>query len=150
MPKNKKNKKDKISDVELNSKESVDSQSDESEEQEDRLGTPSYEELTDIKEELEKSLLRANADLDNSLKRYDFGYSMLSEHVGGINLRQLAIDTGFVSPPLNEGDDVIPPSPEQLDAFLKDVSIMCTPAELQQQQNFQCRCVCYSLCNQHY
>ena len=64
-----KNKKDKISDAELNSKESIDSQSDESEEQKDRLGTPSYEELTEIKEELEKSLLRANADLDNSLKR---------------------------------------------------------------------------------
>ena len=35
----------------------------------DDIGTPSYEELLDKKEELEKSILRANADLDNALKR---------------------------------------------------------------------------------
>ena len=35
----------------------------------DDIGTPSYEELLDNKEELEKSILRANADLDNALKR---------------------------------------------------------------------------------
>ena len=33
------------------------------------LGTPSYEELFDKNEELEKQLLRSNADLDNALKR---------------------------------------------------------------------------------
>ena len=64
-----KNKKDEISDVELDSQNTVNPQQDESEEQEDSLGTPSYEELTEIKDELEKSLLRANADLDNALKR---------------------------------------------------------------------------------
>ena len=35
----------------------------------DDIGNPSYEELLDKKEELEKSILRANADLDNALKR---------------------------------------------------------------------------------
>ena len=35
----------------------------------DNIGTLSYEELLDKKEELEKSILRANADLDNALKR---------------------------------------------------------------------------------
>ena len=33
------------------------------------VGTPTYEELVDKKEELESLLLRANADLDNALKR---------------------------------------------------------------------------------
>ena len=33
------------------------------------FGTPSYEELLDKNEELEKLLLRSNADLDNALKR---------------------------------------------------------------------------------
>ena len=33
------------------------------------LGNPSYEELFDKNEELEKQLLRSNADLDNALKR---------------------------------------------------------------------------------
>ena len=33
------------------------------------LGTPSYEELFDKNDELEKQLLRLNADLDNALKR---------------------------------------------------------------------------------
>ena len=70
--------------------------------------------------------------LDNSLKRYDFGYSMLSEHVGPVNLREIAVATGLVTPPLNAGEDPIPPTPEQMQAFLKDISIMCTPAELQQ------------------
>ena len=40
-----------------------DSETDES------IGTPSYEELFDKNEELEKLLLRSNADLDNALKR---------------------------------------------------------------------------------
>lgn len=70
--------------------------------------------------------------LDNSLKRYDFGYSMLSEHVGPVNLREVAMATGLVTPPLNEAGDPIPPTPEQMQAFLRDISIMCTPAELQQ------------------
>ena len=32
----------------------------------ENLGTPSYEELLDKKEDLEQALIRANADLDNS------------------------------------------------------------------------------------
>ena len=64
-----KNKKEKISEVEFDPQEMIDSQSERSEDQEDSIGTPSYEELTEIKVELEKSLLRANADLDNALKR---------------------------------------------------------------------------------
>ena len=36
---------------------------------EENLGTPSYEELLDKKEDLEQALLRANADLDNAIKR---------------------------------------------------------------------------------
>ena len=43
--------------------ESDDSETDEG------IGTPSYEELFDKNEELEKLLLRSNADLDNALKR---------------------------------------------------------------------------------
>ena len=35
----------------------------------EEIGTPTYEELFDKKEELEGLLLRANADLDNALKR---------------------------------------------------------------------------------
>ena len=35
----------------------------------DNVGTPTYEELFDKNEELEKQLLRSNADLDNALKR---------------------------------------------------------------------------------
>ena len=35
----------------------------------DNVGTPTYEELFDKNEELEKQLLRLNADLDNTLKR---------------------------------------------------------------------------------
>ena len=38
-------------------------------ETDETIGTPSYEELFDKNEELEKLLLRANADLDNTLKR---------------------------------------------------------------------------------
>ena len=36
---------------------------------EENLGTPSYEELLDKKEDLEQALIRANADLDNAIKR---------------------------------------------------------------------------------
>ena len=36
---------------------------------EQNIGNPTYEELLDKKEELEESLLRANADLDNAFKR---------------------------------------------------------------------------------
>ena len=39
------------------------------EEAEENIETPTYEELFDQNKELEKSLLRANADLDNALKR---------------------------------------------------------------------------------
>ena len=38
-------------------------------ESDESIGTPSYEELFDRNEELEKLLLRSNADLDNALKR---------------------------------------------------------------------------------
>ncbi len=39
------------------------------EEAKENIETPTYEELFDQNEELEKSLLRVNADLDNALKR---------------------------------------------------------------------------------
>ena len=42
---------------------------DESQVENEDVGTPTYEELVDKKEELESLLLRANADLDNALKR---------------------------------------------------------------------------------
>ena len=45
--------------------ESVETDSDENQ----NLGSPTYEELLDKKEELEGLLLRANADLDNAFKR---------------------------------------------------------------------------------
>jgi molecular chaperone GrpE len=64
-----KKKKEKISEAESDTQQMIDSQSDGSEDREDSIGTPSYEELTEMKVELEKSLLRANADLDNALKR---------------------------------------------------------------------------------
>ena len=35
----------------------------------DDMGTPSYEELVDKNEDLERSILRVNADLDNAFKR---------------------------------------------------------------------------------
>ena len=60
-----KDKKDKILDTEDISSPA----NEELSEQKDNLGTPSYEELVDANEELEKFLLRANADLDNALKR---------------------------------------------------------------------------------
>ena len=65
MPKEKKVKKNDIENDALNSEESAV----EDDEKKDDLGSPTYEELVDINEELEKSVLRANADLDNALKR---------------------------------------------------------------------------------
>ena len=64
MPKEKKVKKDNIQNDALNSEESVEDIS-----EKENLGSPTYEELVDINEELEKSILRAKADLDNALKR---------------------------------------------------------------------------------
>ena len=49
--------------------ESVDQAVADDTETDETIGTPSYEELFDKNEELEKLLLRANADLDNALKR---------------------------------------------------------------------------------
>ena len=66
MPKEKKVKKNDIENDALNSEESA-VETDET--TKDNLGSPTYEELVDINEELEKSVLRANADLDNALKR---------------------------------------------------------------------------------
>ena len=43
--------------------------SDDPQDEVENVGTPTYEELVDKKEELEGLLLRANADLDNALKR---------------------------------------------------------------------------------
>ena len=66
MPKEKKVKKTDIDNDVLNDGDSsieVDNSA-----REDR-GSPTYEELVDINEELEKSVLRVNADLDNALKR---------------------------------------------------------------------------------
>jgi len=62
MPKDKKNNK-------LNVEDKADTSSENITEESENIGTPSYEELIDKNEELEKSLLRANADLDNALKR---------------------------------------------------------------------------------
>jgi molecular chaperone GrpE len=66
MPKEKKVKKNDIENDALNSEESA-VETDET--TKDDFGSPTYEELVDINEELEKSVLRANADLDNALKR---------------------------------------------------------------------------------
>ena len=72
------NKKDKsikddndvLSEESLNGKEKdLENNNDVKEEADENVGTPTYEELFDQNEELEKSLLRANADLDNALKR---------------------------------------------------------------------------------
>ena len=72
------NKKDKsikddndvLSEESLNGKEKdLEDSNDVKEAAEEKIGTPTYEELFDQNEELEKSLLRANADLDNALKR---------------------------------------------------------------------------------
>ena len=72
------NKKDKsikddndvLSEESLNGKEEdLENNNDVKEETDENVGTPTYEELFDQNEELEKSLLRANADLDNALKR---------------------------------------------------------------------------------
>ena len=53
-----------------NSQISEDSEKiEDSPEENEDVGTPTYEELLDKKEELESLLLRANADLDNALKR---------------------------------------------------------------------------------
>ena len=62
MPKDKKDKKLDTEDISSPANEELS-------EQKDNLGTPSYEELVDANEELEKSILRVNADLDNALKR---------------------------------------------------------------------------------
>ena len=74
-------KKDQLNEEDLQNKEEslngsdVESDTDqelESSHQDDNkeeIGTPTYEELLDKKEELEGLLLRANADLDNALKR---------------------------------------------------------------------------------
>ena len=69
---NSNNKEDKevLSKEPLNSKEKDSDDKDDLELGTDNnAGTPTYEELFDKNEELEKSLLRANADLDNALKR---------------------------------------------------------------------------------
>ena len=65
MPKEKKVKNNVENDA-LNSEEST-VEADEI--TKENSGSPTYEELVDINEELEKSVLRANADLDNALKR---------------------------------------------------------------------------------
>ena len=66
MPKEKKVKKTEIDNDVLNGEESAVEADNPATE---NLGSPTYEELVDINEELEKSVLRANADLDNALKR---------------------------------------------------------------------------------
>ena len=62
MPKDKKDNK-------LDVEDNINTSSENISEETKNIGTPSYEELIDKNEELEKSLLRANADLDNALKR---------------------------------------------------------------------------------
>ena len=66
MPKEKKVKKNDIETDELNSEELADETDVKTN---DDMGSPTYEELVDINQDLEKSILRANADLDNALKR---------------------------------------------------------------------------------
>ena len=66
MPKEKKVKKTEIDNDVLNGEESAVEADNPAME---NLGSPTYEELVDINDELEKSVLRANADLDNALKR---------------------------------------------------------------------------------
>ncbi len=66
MPKEKKVKETDIENDILSTDESVVEPDDSKKE---NLGSPTYEELVDINEELEKSVLRANADLDNAIKR---------------------------------------------------------------------------------
>jgi len=61
---------DVLSEESLNGKEKdLEDSNDVKEAAEEKIETPTYEELFDQNEELEKSLLRANADLDNALKR---------------------------------------------------------------------------------
>ena len=61
---------DVLSEESLNGNEKdLENSNDVKEETDENIGTPTYEELFDQNEELEKSLLRANADLDNALKR---------------------------------------------------------------------------------
>ena len=68
-------KKEKLEKENIESEEnklngdSVDQAVSDDSETDETTGTPSYEELFDKNEELEKLLLRANADLDNALKR---------------------------------------------------------------------------------
>ena len=66
MPKEKKVKKNDIKNDVLNPEEPA---VETNETTKDDLSSPTYEELVDINEELEKLVLRANADLDNALKR---------------------------------------------------------------------------------
>ena len=66
MPKEKKVKKN---DVEIDESNSMKTGVDSDEPIKEDIGSSTYEELLDINEELEKSVLRANADLDNALKR---------------------------------------------------------------------------------
>ena len=64
-----KKKNTKISNKDLN-KETISKAEDQAiNNSDDSIGTPSYEELIDINEGLEKSILRYKADLDNALKR---------------------------------------------------------------------------------
>ena len=63
-----KQKKSKDIDSESLENENLETES-MNEDSSDDIGTPSYEELLEKNEELEKSILRANADLDNALKR---------------------------------------------------------------------------------
>ena len=65
-----KKKKSKEIDLELDLEEaSLDDNIEENNNSQEDMGSYTYEELVDKNEELEKSVLRANADLDNALKR---------------------------------------------------------------------------------
>ena len=65
-----KKKKSKEIDLELDLEEaSLEDNSEENNNSQEDIGSYAYEELVDKNEELEKSVLRANADLDNALKR---------------------------------------------------------------------------------
>ena len=73
----------------------------------------------------------------NSLKRYDFGYTNLSENLGDIDLVQIAKNLGIATrvTRIRDGEEIVEITPAtlvQLNPFVTDVSSICTPIELQQ------------------
>ena len=63
------NKEKSLNGTDVESDSDQELESSQQDDNKEEIGTPTYEELLDKKEELEGLLLRANADLDNALKR---------------------------------------------------------------------------------